>query len=188
MALTNTATSWGLFARFFHWSMAILVVAMLAVGTVMVDWPDAELATKLALYQWHKSLGLLVFALLVLRVLWRLAQPVPALPDGTSRFTRKASAWSHGLLYALMAGLPVTGYLMSSVNTLGVPTIAFGVIPIPRLLGPDAALELVFKTLHNAFAVALMGVVAIHVLAAVKHAVIDRDGIWTRMTRGQTRA
>lgn len=188
MALTNTETGWGGVARFFHWSMAILVIAMLVVGTVMVDWPNAELGTKLALYQWHKSMGLVVLALLMLRVVWRLVQPVPAVPDGASRFTRTASTWSHGLLYALMAGLPLTGYLMSSANTLGVPTVAFGLVPIPHLLGPDATLENAFKTLHNAFAVTLMGLVAVHVLAAVKHAVINRDGIWTRMTRGDLRA
>jgi len=185
MPLDNTSQGWGALARFFHWTMAALIIAMLIFGTIMVDWPDAELQTKFALYQWHKSFGFVVLGLLVLRALWRWVQPVPPLPPGASRFTRRASALSHGALYALMAIMPVTGYLMSATNTLGVPTRIFGVIDVPHLLGPDARLEALFKTMHAWSATVLMVLVAVHVLAAVKHAVIDRDGVWTRMVVGR---
>jgi cytochrome b561 len=183
MPLYNTETSWGAIARFLHWTMAGLIVGMLIFGTIMVDWPDGELQTKFALYQWHKSFGFVVLGLLVVRALWRWSQPVPPLPAGSTRFTRRASALSHGGLYALMLVLPVTGYLMSSTNTLGVPTQIFGVVEVPHLLGPDAQLEAVFKTMHAWAATALMLLVALHVLAALKHAVVNRDGVWTRMVR-----
>lgn len=184
MPLYNTDRAWGGIARFLHWTMAALIIAMLIFGTIMVAWPDAELQRKFALYQWHKSLGFVVLGLLVLRALWRWVQPVPPLPPGSSRFIRRASALSHGALYALMLIMPVTGYLMSSTNTLGVPTRIFGVVDVPHLLGPDARLEALFKTMHAWSATALMVLVAVHVLAALKHAVIDRDGVWTRMVAG----
>ena len=183
MPLSNTERGWGGISRFLHWTMAVLIVGMLVLGTVMVDWPDGELQTKFALYQWHKSFGFVVLGLLVLRALWRWMQPVPPLPPGASRFTRRASALSHGGLYALMLVLPLTGYLMSSTNTLGVPTQIFGVVGVPHLLGPDAQLESVFKTVHAWAATALMVLVGLHVLAALKHAVVNRDGVWTRMVR-----
>jgi cytochrome b561 len=109
---------------------------------------------------------------------------VPPLPPGASRFTRRASAWSHGALYALMLLMPVTGYLMSSANTLGVPTVIFGVIEVPHLLGADARLEALFKTMHAWSATALALLVALHVLAALKHGIVSRDGVWTRMVAG----
>jgi cytochrome b561 len=184
MPLYNTDRAWGGIARFLHWTMAALILAMLVFGTIMVDWPDGELQTKFALYQWHKSFGFVVLGLLVLRVLWRWVQPVPPLPPGASRFTRRASAWSHGALYALMLLMPVTGYLMSSANTLGVPTVIFGVIEVPHLLGADARLEALFKTMHAWSATALALLVALHVLAALKHGIVSRDGVWTRMVAG----
>lgn len=188
MALTNTRTSWGSVSRTFHWGMAVLVIAMLVAGTVMVDWPDEELATKFTLYQWHKSFGMLLAALLVLRLVWRWLQPVPELPPSSSRFTRRASAVSHGLLYALLLLLPLTGYLMVATSPLGIPTVVFGVVPVPHVLGPDAGLEAVFKTAHDVLGKLLIAVVLVHVLAALKHALVDRDGIWTRMTRGNVNA
>lgn len=187
MALTNTETRWGAVARAFHWGMAALIVAMLLGGTIMVAWPNAELATKFQLYQWHKSFGLVLFALLLLRLVWRLGQPTPALPATSSAFTRRAAALSHGLLYLLMAALPVTGYLMSSANTLGVPTVLFGIWEVPHVLAADARLEAIFKQAHDLLGTALLIVVAVHVLAAVKHAVINRDGIWARMVYGASR-
>ncbi len=187
MPLYNTETGWGAIARFFHWTMAALIVGMLVFGTIMVDWPDGELQTKFALYQWHKSFGFVVLGLLFLRVLWRRVQPVPPLPPSSSRFTRRASAFSHGALYALMLIMPVTGYLMSSANTLGVPTAIFGVVEVPHLLGPDARLEAVFKTMHAWSATALAVLVAVHVLAALKHGIFHRDGVWTRMVAGASR-
>jgi len=184
MRLVNTPHGWGLVARFLHWTMAALIVAMLILGTVMVDWPDAELQMKFALYQWHKSFGFVVLGLLALRALWRWSQPVPPLPPSSSRFTRRASAFSHGALYALMLIIPLTGYLMSSANTLGVPTQIFGVVTVPHVLAPDARLEALFKTMHGWSATVLVALVALHVLAALKHAVVNRDGIWSRMVRG----
>jgi len=188
MALANDAARWGAVARFFHWTMAVLIVGMLVLGTLMVDWPDGELQTKFVLYQWHKSFGFVVLGLLVLRALWRATQPVPPLPAGTSRLIRRASALSHGALYALMLLLPVTGYLMTSTSTLGVPTMLFGVVEVPHLLGPDARLEAVFKTMHRWVGNALIVLLAVHVLAALKHGIIDRDGVWTRMVAGSRRA
>ncbi len=185
MAIGNTRTSWGLVARTLHWSMAVLIVGMLAVGTYMVTLPDTDFETKFAIYQWHKSFGLLLAALILLRLAWRAVQPVPALPAETSPLVRRASAISHLMLYLLMVLLPLTGYLMSATSTLGIPTVAFGVIEVPHLLGPNAELEGIFKRAHDILGKLLIALLAVHVLAALKHALVDRDGVWTRMTSGR---
>lgn len=188
MALTNSGRSWGAVARLLHWGMAVLIIAMLVVGVVMVDWPNAEFEIKFTLYQWHKSFGMLLAALLVLRLVWRWVQPVPAPPPSSSAFTRRAAAVSHGLLYALMLLLPLTGYLMVATSPLEIPTVVFGLVPVPHVLGPDPALEAVFKTAHDVLGKLLIAVVLVHVLAALKHALLNRDGIWTRMVRGDVGA
>ena len=95
MPLYNTDRAWGGIARFLHWTMAALILAMLVFGTIMVDWPDGELQTKFALYQWHKSFGFVVLGLLVLRVLWRSVQPVP--PPTRRRLLEHVEAAGHFL-------------------------------------------------------------------------------------------
>ncbi|MEO1090743.1 MAG: cytochrome b [Pseudomonadota bacterium] len=188
MALVNSRERWGSVAKGLHWLMAFLLVGMFVGGMVMTDWPQSDLQTKFQLYQLHKSFGFVVVALLLLRIVWRLLNPVPPLPANSSWLTRRASAISHGTLYALMVLVPLTGYLMTSTSTLGLPTVAFGIVPIPHVLGPSATWEAIFKLSHDVLGKVLMVVVVIHVVAALKHALLNRDGIFSRMWFGRQTA
>jgi cytochrome b561 len=134
-------------------------------------------------YQWHKSLGLTILVLSLLRVGWRLANPPPPLPATMTRIERKAAKTLHGLFYLLTLGLPLVGWAMVSASPLGLPTMFFGLFEWPHIawlagLGP---VEAAFKTAHRAMGYAFIGLLALHVAAALKHHLIDRDDVLARM-------
>src|SRR5207249_10719111 len=103
--LRNDADSWGAPAKLFHWVMAALIIAQIALGVMAASWRVSP--TKIELFFWHKSTGMLILALVALRLLWRLANPPPALPSGIAACELAAARPSHLLLYALMLLLAV---------------------------------------------------------------------------------
>src|SRR5712664_2008591 len=105
--LRNDADSWGAPAKLFHWVIAALILAQIALGLMAASWRLSP--TKLELFFWHKSTGMLILALVALRLLWRLANPTPALPAGMAAWERTAARLGDVLLYVLMVALPVTG-------------------------------------------------------------------------------
>ncbi|SEA54561.1 cytochrome b [Rubrimonas cliftonensis] len=184
MPLRNTQTLWGWPARALHWAMAFIIAFQLIVGTYMTGVDD--LAARFALTQTHKSWGFVVFALALARVAWRLANPTPTEPAGRP-WEKLAARVSHGALYLLMFLMPVSGWLMASASDLqdmyGVKNMVFGLFELPDPFVPgDRGLEGVFSSIHTAAAVALAALLAIHAGAALKHHLIDRDDVLTRMT------
>ncbi|WP_186247715.1 cytochrome b [Burkholderia gladioli] len=161
-----------------HWLIALLIICGFSLGWVMTDIPGFT-PTKLKYFSWHKWIGVTVFALAVIRVLWRATHAAPPLPAGTSRFAKCAAHAVHGLLYLLMLAIPITGYLYSSASNI--PVVYLGLIPLPRLIDPDPVLKETLKTLHIFLNYTLLALVALHVLAALKHQVVDRDGVLGRM-------
>jgi cytochrome b561 len=160
-----------------HWLMALLIFAALPLGLYMQGLDLSPL--KLKLYAWHKWIGVTVFGLAVLRVLWRLTHPAPPPPAGMPAWQRRAAAAVHGLLYALLFLIPLSGWLMSSAK--GFQTVYLGVLPIPDLLAKDKALGEALTALHQALNLSLAGLLLVHVAAALKHQFIDRDGLLARM-------
>ena len=164
-------------AAVLHWLIALLVLAMFPLGLYMADLklsPD-----KLKLYSYHKWLGVTVFALALLRVLWRLTHTPPAFPASLPVWQQRAAHHGHLLLYILLFAAPLTGWLMSSA--LGFQTVWFGVLPLPDLLDKNESLGETLKTVHRyvnyAFAIVVVG----HIAAALKHHWWDRDGTMDRM-------
>lgn len=182
--LRNTATGWGWPAKLLHWSMALLVVGQWTLGVWMVGLGDDQLVRKFQLYQLHKSLGLTLLGLALLRLLWRVSGPVPDLPSTVPAWQRSAARASHRVLYLLMLALPVTGFLMAAASPLGIPTVWFGLVRIPHPIGPDARLEEVLKLVHGTLAWVLAALVLLHVGAALKHHLLDRDEVLRRMLPG----
>src|SRR5438094_4810891 len=131
--LRNASDSWGAPAKLFHWVMAALILAQIALGLMAANWRLSP--TKLELFFWHKSTGMLILALVALRLLWRLANPVPELPAGMAAWERAAARLSNLLLYALMIALPVTGWIVNSASN--VPFRIFWLIPLPAIVAPD---------------------------------------------------
>ena len=164
-------------ARSLHWLMAVMIFGLLALGLYMHELPLSP--QKLQLYSWHKWAGVTVFLLVWLRLAWRITHPAPPLPASTPPLARRLAAAGHGALYLFMILIPLSGWLMSSAK--GFQTVWFGVLPIPDLLGRDAALGESLEEVHETLNVLLMIALAGHVLAALWHRFVRRDGVFERI-------
>lgn len=160
-----------------HWLVAVLILAALPLGLTMTEMPLSP--QKLKFYSWHKWLGVTVFLLVLLRLVWRATHRPPPLPASLPAWQRQAASATHWLLYALMLTIPLSGWLMSSAK--GFQTVYLGLIPIPDLLAKDEALGEILATVHAVLAYSLMALLTVHVAAAVKHHWVDRDEVLGRM-------
>ncbi|WP_181164619.1 cytochrome b [Amaricoccus solimangrovi] len=186
MHARNTATSWGWVARGLHWAVAALVIFQLGLGVSMVRLVSDPLR-QFPLYQTHKSWGFVIFALVSARLGWRLLNRAPADPPAMPRWQRRAAHATHGLLYALLLALPLSGWVSASASPtqdlFGIPNMVFDWFALPDPWVPgDARLADLAAWAHTAAAVALVLLLAPHVGGAVSH---RRDGVLARMTFGR---
>jgi cytochrome b561 len=181
--LRNTADSWGAPAKLLHWVMAALILAQIALGVMAASWRVSP--TKLELFFWHKSTGMLILALVALRLLWRLANPTPALPSGMPAWERAAARLSHLLLYVLMIALPVTGWIVNSASNI--PFRIFWLIPLPAIVAPDKPTADGVALVHGGLAALLALVLAAHIGAALRHHFVKRNTVLIRMLPGTSR-
>lgn len=173
----NYPTRYTTTAIVLHWLVAVLIGAAFVLGLVMTDM---ELSPeKLQYFSWHKWLGVTVFALVVVRLVWRAKHQAPPLPLQMPGWQIRVAQGLHHLLYLLMVLVPVTGYLMSCAA--GVQVVYFGVLPLPMVLEKNHDLKELFEEVHELLANGMAVAVAIHVAAALKHQWIDRDKILSRM-------
>ncbi|HJY75826.1 MAG TPA: cytochrome b [Burkholderiales bacterium] len=175
--LANTAESWGAPAKFFHWTVALLILIQIALGITATAWRLSPL--KLELFVWHKSTGVLILLLMLARLAWRLANRSPALPAQTPPWERTAAHASHAALYALALGLPLSGWVINSAA--GVPFSVFWLVPLPAIVAPDERLEELAKLAHFSLLVALCLVLAVHIGAALRHHFVKRNDVLLRM-------
>lgn len=159
-----------------HWLTLVLIVIAFALGIWLSDMALSPL--KLKLYAWHKWIGLLVLALLPLRLWLRLRDRLDRLQE-LEPWEARLSALVHGLIYLLMALVPLLGWLHSSAA--GFSVVWFGVLPLPDLVDKQPELAKVLKAMHESAVYFLAGVVAIHALAALYHHHIQRDQVLRRM-------
>lgn len=164
-------------ARLGHWLVALLIAAAFAIA-----WTFADLRlspTRIRLINYHKWVGVTVFGLALLRLAWRAARPPPPLPAAMPAWQRQAAAALHRLLYLLMLAIPLSGWLMSSAK--GFQTVYLGKLPIPDLLAKNPPLGAALEAVHVALTWLLLGLLATHVAAALKHHFVDRDEVLARM-------
>lgn len=183
--LRNTTTGYGQIAIFFHWTMALLIIGMLAFGLYLTTLPQTDPAT-FQLFQLHKSIGFVVLTLGVLRLVWRVFNPSPKLPEGMHPLEKIGAHLGHVGLYALIFAMPITGWFMVSASPWGIPTVLFNVqpvphLPVPEILGSKEQAESFFKLLHAYGAYLLIALIVVHVAAALKHHFIARDDTLRRM-------
>jgi cytochrome b561 len=164
-----------------HWLMALLIFVGFPLGLTMVDLPLSP--DKLKLYSYHKWIGVTVFLLVAVRLGWRLAHTPPPLPERIAAWQRRAGAVVHGLLYLLMIAIPLSGWLMSSAK--GFQTVWFGVLPLPDLIGKDKALGELLAEGHKFLNFTLLGLVVLHVGAALQHHFIEGLPFLQRMGWGR---
>lgn len=164
-----------------HWAIALLILGLLAVGKYMTGL-ERDDGMRFVLTQWHKTFGITVLLLAVIRLAWRLGHSAPAMPPTDPAWQRAAAHVTHVLLYLLMFAIPLTGWAMASVSTLNVDTLLFDVIPWPHLPLPTGeALEHRFHTLHELAGNALILLFLLHAGAALKHHLINKDHVLVRM-------
>ncbi len=162
----------------FHWLMAAIIVATWSIAIVVSDMPLSP--ARITGYSWHKWLGVTVFFLVLLRLVWRATHPAPQLEIKMPVWQERAMQLTHFALYLLMIVIPLVGWLMSSAK--GYTVNYFGLFELPDLLSKDKALGHQLKDLHEYLADVLVALVCLHVLAALKHQFIDRDGLLSRMS------
>ena len=165
-------------AKFFHWLMTVLLFGLLALGFYMSELPFSP--QKLQFYSWHKWAGVTAFLLVCLRLLWRLKNPPPPLPESMPKVMQSAAHAGHFALYVLMFAMPLSGWLMSSAK--GFQTVYFGVLPIPDLIDKNKELGQLLGEVHETLAWLLIVLVAGHIAAALKHHFIDKDDVLIRMS------
>lgn len=171
------STHYSATAKALHWGIAVLIFGLLGLGFYMTG---LELSpTKLQLFSWHKWAGVTVFMLVVVRLAWRMTHRPPALPAHMSALERFAAHAGHHLLYVLMFAIPLSGWLMSSAK--GFQTVWFGVLPLPDLLAKDKALGDLLQTVHVSLNFVLIALLLVHIGAALKHHLVDKDDVLTRM-------
>ena len=167
---------WSRTGQGLHWLSAIAILLMLGLGLYMVEI-DTDQGSKFDLYQWHKTIGALVFLLMAVRTLWRLFAVAPTLPATMSGVEKCLSRLVHLVLYGLIFAMLITGYVMVSASPLPLPIALPGGWHIPNLIAPDFALSETMKTLHHRLAWVLLGLVTLHIAAALKHRFWDRDDV-----------
>ncbi len=177
MGARGDGRRFGAVAMAFHWLTVALILAMVPIAWVMTDLPMGP--DKFELYGLHKSLGITVLGLTVLRLAWRLADPPPPWPPEMPRWERWAARGSHVALYVVLFAMPIIGWVGSSA--VNFPVTWFGLVTLPRLVDPDPALGDAAEQAHAVLSYVVFALVAVHVAAALRHHVMLRDDVLTRM-------
>lgn len=177
MQFRNTSRRWGAVTKLLHWLVVLLVIAQFALASAAEDLPLGM--AKLALLARHKSVGLTILALALLRLAWRAGQPVPDLPQSMPRWQRGLAHGTHHLLYALLLAMPLSGWLMSSAKNF--PVSWFGLVQLPDLIGASEAAYDFLHEAHEVMAGLLFATALLHLAGALKHHFVDRDDVLKRM-------
>ena len=184
-SLETSSSRYGNVAIALHWVLGMALVGIFAMGLYMADLPFSP--QRLKLYNWHKWAGVTILVLSAMRLLWRLTHRPPELPR---RIADKMPKWQHLAhhgtqmgLYVLFFAVPLVGWAYSSAA--GFPVVLFGAVPLPDFVPVDKALAALIKPFHELSAFALAGLVVLHVAAALKHQLVDRDALIDRMRPGR---
>jgi cytochrome b561 len=172
-----TPTRYGAVAQTFHWLIAALIVTQFVLAYSADDLPLG--VHKLALLARHKSFGMTVLMLAVLRLLWRLKNLPPELPSGMTPLERTLARGTHVAFYVLLFAMPLTGWLMSSAKNYSVSW--FGLFTWPNLIGKNEAQFDFLRSTHHLLSDALFVIAVLHILAALKHHFWNKDDVLLRM-------
>ena len=182
MPLRNSVTHYGAVTKFLHWAVFLLFAWQYLVGNIMTHIESGKTVFGLNqdfYYNWHKSIGLVLFTLAVLRIAWRKLTPLPDWAPTLTPAERSLSHWNETLLYWCMFLMPVTGYLYVMAGDYGVNL--FGRWALPNPIGKVEWLAAVTRVVHITTSYILLIVVGSHVGLGLKHHLFDRDGFLYRM-------
>ena len=165
-------------AMLLHWLIALLIVSGFIMGLVMTNIPGFT-PSKLRYFSWHKWIGVSVFGLAVLRILWRHFNKPPAHPAHMPTWQNHAADAMHWALYFLIFAVPVSGYLYTL--SAGVPVVYLGLWEMPVFMAPNPELKPLLREIHYWLDMTMAALVIAHAGAALKHHLIDRDNVLKRM-------
>lgn len=172
-------------AMLLHWVLGLALIGLFGVGIYMTGLPFSP--QRLKLYNWHKWAGITLLTLSALRLTWRLAHRPPALPAPISQAMPAWQKWAHHgthvLLYVLFFAVPLIGWAYSSAA--GFPIVFLGLWQLPDFVPVSKDLAEAIKPWHQYTAFTLAALVLLHIAAALKHQIVDRDGLLTRMLPGR---
>lgn len=176
MSLKNSDLNYGVVSRANHWLSAFIFIALIAVGLFMTELDKGD--QKQALYALHKSMGVAIFGLMLLRLLWLKVSPNPE-QISASKFEHILGHAVKGILYLAMLGMPISGWILS--NSGGHDVAFFEFFVLPTLVAENEALNEIAKTLHGAFGTLLIFIVLLHIAGALKHHFVLKDSTLLRM-------
>ncbi|MCX8514613.1 MAG: cytochrome b [Burkholderiales bacterium] len=168
--LSNTENSYGSLTKFFHWTIAFLIIFMLFCGYLM---------TGLKWLNYHKLIGLTIFSLAVLRVIWTLINKQPKLPQSMPLYEKILAHTVQFLLYVFMLGMPLSGWAMASA--FGQAPHVFGVQFSMPFIAINPQLGIIFEQIHNTAAIALITVLGLHLVGALRHHFLIKDDVLKKM-------
>ncbi|MCB1591133.1 MAG: cytochrome b/b6 domain-containing protein [Alphaproteobacteria bacterium] len=174
--MKNTHDSYGFVLKFLHWITALIIMGLLFAGFIMAGMALGE--PKLKIYLLHKSFGLLVLLLVIVRVFWRIFTPKVSPLDSHRGWEKILAKITHVFLYFALFAMPLSGWIMSSAGEF--PVTFFG-LPVPSLSEKNPTLFDFMRGFHAFMAMALIGIIGLHLAGALKHHVIDRDRTMMRM-------
>lgn len=178
MLFKNTKQRYGLISKLLHWSIAALILYLLWLGWYMVDLSYYDPQSQSSLYR-HQLLGLGVFALAVIFIVWRYVSKPPAFSVGVKPWEKLAASLAHALLFGLMLLLPLSGYLISTSEGEGI-ALFFG-LDFPALIAVSDAFREWAVDGHYFMAYGGLALIVVHVLAALKHHLVSGDDTLRRM-------
>ncbi len=178
--LKNTPDSYGLIARLFHWIIFLMIIGVIIGGNIAADMPNGP--GKAEMIGMHKSFGFAILVLVVLRLLWRLVNPLPY-DLGTNRIENKLGHAMHVFLYILLLTQPAIGILMS--QSFGHPVYPFDLFKVPTFVSDNIRLGKILLEIHETLWVVLATSVAVHAAAALKHHFIEKNRTLMRMIQGK---
>jgi cytochrome b561 len=178
--IKNTENSYGIISILLHWIVSFALIALISAGFYMTSLEPSE--DKFAIYRIHKATGVIVFALVLFRIIWRLKNITPKLPDSTPDWQKAASKINIRVLYFIMITMPSSGLLMSLFS--GREVSVFGLFTIPSL-DKKPKLASLFNEIHDGFAVLLIITVILHISAAFYHHLVRKDNVLRRIIFGK---
>lgn len=167
-------------ARVLHWLTAAGVLLAVPIGIVMFRIPGGPLQN--ALFDLHRSLGVVLFVLIVVRLAWRLTHKPAPLPDDIPMIQKFVAEATHVLLYAILLVTPIVGWIGTSA--FGAPIFVFGLFQLPPIVDKDKATADLFLHLHQYIGWALTVLLVMHIGGALFHHFVKRDTVLLRMLRG----
>jgi cytochrome b561 len=178
MKIKNTSRHFGILTKLFHWLIAISIIGLIWLGWYMVDLTYYDKWYNRSL-DWHKSLGMLVLGAALLKIGWQLYTPTPETTLNLKYWGRLSANIMHKLLFAMMILIPISGYLISTSN--GKPIEIFGWFDVPALISNNKELRDLAIELHYYMAYGTAVLVLGHIVAALKHQFINKDGTLVKM-------